>query len=580
MGKKSVREMSGFEQKRHSLTFKSSFGVQLMAFIVGTTILIAGFGLYFKGILYEYCMATSKLAKAEAVMLDLDATRIKTDEIIAIYDSIPEKEKGDGTSAAYQDRFDPIVDDEFRNIQTRLRIMKERVGLRNAFIVAIDEKTNRMIYLVDSDPNLRTVCPPGTWDVYTSKELDVLVHGQKVSNLYRRYGLRDRLQATITDTPAYGYRCTGGATLYETDQYTVMVCLDEKLTYMKSVSKVFLAQYVVLLMAAVILIWLISIFLIRRLMVKPINRMADAARKYTEDKNSGSTAADHFKDLGIDSGDELEELSLTMADMEESLTEYVENLTRATAEEERINTELGLAARIQEAMLPTTFPAFPDRSEFDVYASMTPAKTVGGDFYDFFLIDDDHLALMIADVAGKGIPASLFMMVSKSMLDDRILSDGSPADALEQVNSTICKGDAEDMFVTVWIGILELSTGRIVAANAGHEKPVIIHADGTAELIQDKHGFVVGGLEGVKYKNYELQIQPGDRILVYTDGVPEAETEEHEMFGLDRLLAAAGGPDLSPEETITAVRNAVDDFVGDAEQFDDLTMLCMEYKGV
>ncbi|MBO4872468.1 MAG: serine/threonine-protein phosphatase, partial [Lachnospiraceae bacterium] len=256
------------------------------------------------------------------------------------------------------------------------------------------------------------------------------------------------------------------------------------------------------------------------------------------------------------------------------------NLTRVTAEKERIGAELSLATRIQAAMLPHVFPPFPDRREFDLYASMDPAKEIGGDFYDFFLIDDDHLCLVIADVSGKGIPAALFMMASKIILQSCARLGNSAAAILTRTNEAICSNNPEDMFITVWLGILEISTGKLTAANAGHEYPVLKRADGRFELFKDKHGFVAGGMENVQYKEYELQLSRGDKIFVYTDGVVEAQDAAKEQFGTGRMLAALNeSRDAAPEQILKNVRGAVDEFVKDAEQFDDLTMLCLEYNG-
>ena len=231
-------------------------------------------------------------------------------------------------------------------------------------------------------------------------------------------------------------------------------------------------------------------------------------------------------------------------------------------------------------MLPSDFPPFPERAEFDLWASMKPAREVGGDFYDFYLIDDDHLALTIADVSGKGIPASLFMMTSKAILKSIAMQSKTPSEILQETNDLICSNNRLDMFVTVWLGILELSTGRLFAANAGHEYPALKRADGKFRLIRDKHGLVIGGMENVKYTEYELQLHPGDKLFVYTDGVPEATDTAQQMFGSDRLIEAlnAGG-ETSPEQVLKNVHSAVDAFVRDAEQFDDLTMLCLAYSG-
>ncbi len=270
-------------------------------------------------------------------------------------------------------------------------------------------------------------------------------------------------------------------------------------------------------------------------------------------------------------------VSIRLVDHCQDIMDKQRNLTESTA---RIGTELNLAKRIQADMLPNLFPAFPERDEFDLYASMDPAKEVGGDFYDFFMIDEDHLGMVIADVSGKGIPAAMFMMFSKNIIANNAMLGKLPAKALEDANNSICKNNSEEMFVTVWLGILEISTGHVVAANAGHEYPAIKSADGGFELFKDKHGLVVGGMEGLRYREYELQLEPGSKIFVYTDGVPEATNADEEMFGTDRMIGALNtDPGAAPKQILKNVRSAVDDFVKDAEQFDDLTMLCLEYRG-
>ena len=246
----------------------------------------------------------------------------------------------------------------------------------------------------------------------------------------------------------------------------------------------------------------------------------------------------------------------------------------------RIETELSMATRIQADMLPNIFPAFPERSEFDIFASMSPAKEVGGDFYDFFLIDEDHLGLVIADVSGKGVPAALFMMASKILVQNYAIMKKNPKEALEAANYQICQSRHEEMFVTVWLGILELSTGLLTATNAGHEYPVLKQPGGKFELYKDKHGFVLGGMEGVRYKEYQMKLEKGSVLFVYTDGVAEATDSQNEMFGTDRLLDtlnSISGDD--PHEALDSVQKAVNAFVKTAPQFDDLTMLCLKYNG-
>ena len=258
----------------------------------------------------------------------------------------------------------------------------------------------------------------------------------------------------------------------------------------------------------------------------------------------------------------------------------LEEKHREEKERERIENELTMANKIQSSMLPHLFPPFPDRKEFDLYASMDPAKEVGGDFYDFFLVDDDHLCLVMADVSGKGVPAALFMMVSKVILQSYGNMGQSAAEILTKTNEAICSNNQAEMFVTVWLGILEISTGKLTAANAGHEYPVLRKPGGGFELVKDKHGLVIGGMEGVRYREYELQMEPGSKLFLYTDGVPEATDADNNMFGADRMVAALNtDPEAAPEQILKNVRAAVDAFVKDAEQFDDLTMLCLEYHG-
>ena len=243
-------------------------------------------------------------------------------------------------------------------------------------------------------------------------------------------------------------------------------------------------------------------------------------------------------------------------------------------------TELNMATEIQTGMLPSIFPAFPSREEFDLYASMDPAKEVGGDFYDFFMIDDDHLGVVIADVSGKGVPAALFMMISKTVIQNFAKLGVSAGEVLNKANAALCAQNKMEIFVTVWIGILEISTGKMNCSSAGHEYPAICH-DGKFELFQDKHGLVLGGMDMAKYRDYELTLERGDKIFVYTDGVPEATNANTEMYGTDRMIEALNTDGAAaPEQVLRNVRASVDQFVGSAEQFDDLTMLCLEYKGM
>ena len=330
----------------------------------------------------------------------------------------------------------------------------------------------------------------------------------------------------------------------------------------------------VILTAAVLALAIISALILASRVVKPLEKM-------TVRINSISSDDPVFRmDDAYRTGDEIEILAESFADISAKSQEYIQQITQITAEKERIGTELALATRIQADMLPNIFPPFPDRPEFDLYASMDPAREVGGDFYDYFLVDDDHLCLVMADVSGKGVPAALFMMASKIILANNAMMGKSPARILTDANASICKHNREEMFVTAWLGILEISTGILTAANAGHEYPALKAPDGAYELYKDRHGFVIGGMDGVKYKEYQLELRPGSKLFLYTDGVPEATDSGKQMFGTGRMLDALNADTgADPASTLKNVRAAVDGFVKDAEQFDDLTMLCLEYRG-
>ncbi len=335
------------------------------------------------------------------------------------------------------------------------------------------------------------------------------------------------------------------------------------------------AQIIGLIMLfALVLLTLAAALILGKRIVKPLNTITRRISALSE-TNLEFKMEDAYR-----TGDEVQALAEAFASISHRTVVYMDKVVKVTAEKERIGAELSLATQIQAAMLPHIVPAFPDRCEFDVFGNMDPAKEVGGDFFDYFLIDDDHLGLVIADVSGKGVPAALFMMASKIILQSVAMLGKSPAEILEKTNEAICSNNEAEMFVTVWLGILEISTGKLTAANAGHEYPVIRRANGHFELYKDKHGLVIGGMEGVRYREYELHLEPGTKLFVYTDGVPEATDAKQKLFGTQRMLDALNAdPDAAPQQVLKNVRNAVDAFVQDAEQFDDLTMLCIEYKG-
>lgn len=320
---------------------------------------------------------------------------------------------------------------------------------------------------------------------------------------------------------------------------------------------------------------LLYMVLVKWMVLNPVKKLS---RFTTDIVKSGN-----FEKQKIEIGtkDEIEDLGQSFNFMVERLEDYIENLTAVTAEKERIGAELNVATHIQSSMLPCIFPAFPGRDELDIYATMTPAKEVGGDFYDFFMVDERHIAIVMADVSGKGVPAALFMVIGKTLIKDHTQPGRDLGEVFTEVNNILCESNDNGMFITAFEGVLDLVTGEFRYVNAGHEKPFIYRKNGEYEAYETNAGFVLAGLEDIEYQEQKVNLSIGDKIFQYTDGVTEAVNKDKKLYGMDRLQHALNEKCLecSPEETLRLVKEDIDAFVGDNDQFDDITMLCLEYTG-
>ena len=320
---------------------------------------------------------------------------------------------------------------------------------------------------------------------------------------------------------------------------------------------------------------------LKKRVIKPLDRLKNSAWEFVALSHRTKDPSELvFEDPDIHSNDEMESLSESIKDMVEGMKRYMSDLIVMTGEKERIGAELEVASSIQMNMLPQIYPLFSDREEFSIYASMEPAKEVGGDFYDFFFMDDSHLVLVVADVSGKGVPAALFMAKAKTLIRCWAQMGYEPGEVLFNVNNQLCDGNERNMFVTVWMAVLDLATGRGVAANAGHTYPCISRSAGSFELVSDEHDMMLAIIENKRFRQHEFTLDPGDCLFVYTDGVSEAMNEKEELFGTERMLNALNeDSDAVPEELLKTVREEVDSFAGDAEQYDDITMMCLKYHG-
>lgn len=452
----------------------------------------------------------------------------------------------------------------YEEVRQMLLNMKKVQGFDYFYVVIpYDEE---QYYIWDAgEEGEEGVCDLGDTDVYYD-------NGRQVMQDAFRANAENNI--LITNSKEYGYLASAYVAILDSKgQPAALSSVDISMDKINARIRNFILIILAIIAGVLMICQYIYYVFMRESLVKPLRKLHEAVSDLVSENMT------NLKDFRVDvnTGDEIESIADAFGVMTKELDNYINNLAAVTAEKERIGTELELATKIQANMLPNIFPAFPEHDEFDIYASMTPAKEVGGDFYDFFMLDDDHLGLVIADVSGKGVPAALFMMMSKILVGNYATMGGSPAEVLEAVNAQICKNNEEDMFVTVWFGILTISTGKVIAANAGHEYPILQGSDGRFELFKDKHGFVVGGMEGLKYKNYEFTLEKGSTLFVYTDGVAEATNAQDELFGTDRMLEVLNrSQKASPEELLRNMKKGVDEFVGDAPQFDDLTMLAVK----
>ena len=569
---KSIREMNGLERHRYSLATRTARSVWINNILIGLVALLIGVILYVVALAQQYIGMAFTLSQQTAMSVNhangADAQEL-ADGIMRIYGGLSSAEKEKQGTEEYRALFREAEESEsYRVLMNMLKQTLRTNDVYDVYLAMYDRDDLAMVYFVD--PEEKDHLNPGEWESAQEKSVRKFLDWDGEGKLY-----------DIDHTEKYGWLCTAGIPLKTQDgRIYAFLLVDVSVEVILLRARSFVLQITVALFVLTALIAFIMSRRTQKTLVEPINSISEAAQRYVADKQAGKEETNHFASLNIRPGDELENLSLVMADMERTLAENEEKLAGIRAEKERINNELVLATKIQAAMLPGIFPPYPDRKEFDIYALMNPAREVGGDFYDFFFIDEDHLCLVMADVSGKGIPAALFMMISMTIVKSCAMLGSSPAEIMTKANEAICANNPENMFFTAWVGVLELSTGKLTTANAGHEYPAIRKPDGSFELIKKKHGCVIGGFEDSVYEQFEFDLEPGSALFVYTDGVPEAMTGAREMFGTDRMLEALNeDPGAQPAQLLKSVRQAVTRFADGAEQSDDITMLALRYFG-
>lgn len=461
-------------------------------------------------------------------------------------------------------------DAEYQDILSRMNTLCQKQNVTLIYVIAVDTtdyNSFRSVFNTVNDASGYIPWPLGyerqtTNDSYRSIYQQIYENGLAKGFINRTSSLQGRQPHTTALIPIYG-----------SDQTVKgILCVERPMTELASARSAYLQGVISIAVLLCILSTISAAGFLEHEFVTPMRKIHAETKRFSQENKPAAVSS--LND--ISKIREIEEVGTAFEKMEHDTQEYIQSLTRITAEKERIGTELSLAAQIQSEILPNTFPPFPDRHDFDLYACMTTAKEVGGDFYDFFFIDSDHLGLVMADVSGKGVPAALFMMMARLLLNTLAMTGVSPAEVLRRANEAICQNNKSDMFVTVWFGVLTLSTGKLTASSAGHEYPVIKRVNQPFEVYRDKHRLALGAMPSVHYLEYELTLDLGDVLFLYTDGVPEATNSSQQMLGTEGMLTQLNQSKFrSMKELLGDVSDGVTAFTGDAPQFDDITMMAI-----
>ena len=471
-----------------------------------------------------------------------------------------------------------IASPRYQELYSRIRSLREAIDANDVFIFIIDmeelesysgtkEGWLPLLYLVDCYVEEESLFELGDAGAFNPKYIDALSRIARTGERVKGYFISDG---------DYGYNTSALLPVPAGDDLAI-IAVEIPMRTLNSELRTYIIGSVaitIVVVAAIIVLFYLSF---EKMFVSPIKRMADAASNFISgDANAAMTSS--IASLEVNSDDELAVLCDSLKQMERNIITYMENLQSMTAERERISTELGVARHIQTSMLPCIFPKFPNSADFDIYATMMPGKEVGGDFYDFFMVDETHIAIVIADVSGKGVPSALFMLIGKMLIKERTLPGADLGEVFSKVNDLLCDANSDNLFITAFEGVLDLETGRLYYVNAGHEMPFLCMG-GKFEAQEIKPGLVLAGFKGIKYTMSEFILKPGDKIFLYTNGIPEAESISMEPFGMARLGNSLNrNAKLSPYAIISAVNQNVRAFLIDAPQLDDIAMLCLEYK--
>ena len=535
---------------KHSIRTKIVCGIILLALVISSTLAYVSYFTYKSTMDKHYETLGDHVAQTAISLLDENRMLEYAKGVAA-----------DDSEAVMQTA-------EYQDVVSILRNIKDSNQVLYLYIIYPTESGSYFVFDTDETED---ACPYGYYMEYYADSFD------KISDKLIR---GERVPAVISDQEygwiisiSYPYISSAG-------ELIGYVCVDISMDQVVADRQTFLLNVVIIMAVITLVFTVIYLLLVNNIVVRPIKQMTAATEVFISAREDERGAQSPISALSVNTKDELQTLCESLKQMESDLNSHIDNLKKVTAEKERIGAELDVATHIQKSMLPCIFPPFPDRKEFDIFATMNPAKEVGGDFYDFFMVDDSHLAVVMADFSGKGVPAALFMVIGKTLIKDHTQPGVSLGEVFSKVNNMLCDSNSEGLFITAFEGVLDLKTGEFRYVNAGHELPFICKQSEGFEAYKIRAGFVLAGMEDLRYREGTLQLAPGDRIFLYTDGVPEATNGNNELYGMERLNHILNqNIQATPEKVLEEVKADVDAFVGDAPQFDDITMLCLDYRG-
>lgn len=555
-----------------SLRVKVVMMVLLTAASLAASMLGVSYYIYSETMMEHYAVMAANLVKSTAEILDEEDVRELSQDIVGRYrvvcggEAPPDLENASGQEretyfAAFAGTEDTAA---YARIYEEIRKIREANQVLSLYLAYMDQQTDKCVYLcVDSSEQV--ICPPGALDQVEVCNRELMERGQYDFPAY------------ITNYSQYGWLCSASAAMCdESGAVLANACVDISMEEVMQDRRAFLNKLLFALAGTTLLLIVIGVKVISKTVVNPINLLAKSTSGFVE--NRKENGAGTVQDLNIRSNDEIGRLAGAVVKMERDINEYIDNIAKVTAEKERIGAELNVATQIQASMMPGIYPDFADQPAFEIAALMQPAKEVGGDFYDFFFVDENHLAIVMADVSGKGVPAALFMVIGKTLIKDHTQPGRNLGEVFGEVNNILCESNSENLFITAFVGVLDITTGEFPYVNAGHELPFICH-EGSFEAHRIEPGFVLAGLEDMRYQAGCFMLAEGDKLFQYTDGVTEATNAGNHLYGMQRLYDILNrNSDGSPEEILRAVKKDIDEFVGDAPQFDDITMLCLTFK--